>query len=675
MASPDVELNPRTPNNPDINAILAKHPKTDDPLQNLKLAEKIITDNYLGASRSEVILYHLKKHFKLSTDAISILKMFWLELYKEHKESLQAVEIPKVSRKVTSEATRTPIESLKELQEPPEILKETRKEAKEREDKEAQDERDRIHNEEFKKKQERKAKAEDLYKLLENEDGTHTEEQIEAIKKRIKDTLLQDFWSFEGKSQNNPGYVVLNKLVIADYLCRTYRLIRYGGNNWHYDWTKGFYTYDNENLLLHKEICDIMNEVGIHDDDNIYNEHITADKANIIDFASRRDGYTTNPFNKYTDLINAKNGVLKVDYVNKKVTFLGKQPKYLFSYSIDTEYRTEIQNDVIHDKLGEIAGEEQRELIYQMAAMAIRDTNIKLIPSKVAYLLIGRNEDKYTVMHLLGKFFGHRIVTRLSLNEIATNKYTKPLLEGKLINLDNNLPDNIPLDESRELKSLTGGKFHTLEPKHVKPYSGIITTLLVFACDNFPKCSISKNDTAFWDRWEIITFEGKAQKVDEDYFIKLLTPENLSGFFNRVMDKLFEIHGRQIIRRNNARTTFDAWQGSSNTVFRFYQDMTSPVEERVEYKRDEFFQYYNEYCDWLDIPIEERCKSLSQFDRDLYDSCQVKAYEVKESGKKRRYIYRLYRKYDSSRFNPPDDSDSDNEDMDIPDCGRYPRKR
>ena len=140
------------------------------------------------------------------------------------------------------------------------------------------------------------------------------------------------------------------------------------------------------------------------------------------------------------------------------------------------------------------------------------------------------------------------------------------------------------------------------------------------------------------------------------------------------MLKLFDIHDHKITRRNNALTTYDAWQGSSNTVYRFFNEMTVPVDERVEYPKDEFFKYYNDWCDGLDIPLEERCKSLYQFDKDLSDSCRVKAYELKEDGKKRNYIYRMYRKYDSNRFKSPD-GDGDNDDMDIPDCGYYPRKR
>ena len=117
------------------------------------------------------------------------------------------------------------------------------------------------------------------------------------------------------------------------------------------------------------------------------------------------------------------------------------------------------------------------------------------------------------------------------------------------------LPEHLPLTESREIKSLTGGKFHTLNPKNVKPYSGIITALLVFGGNQFPKCTISKNDSVFWDRWEIINFAKKQHAVNEDFLSKLLTPQNLSGFFNRVIQKLFDINKYGIKRQRDLEAT------------------------------------------------------------------------------------------------------------------------
>jgi len=635
-----------------IKELLKNYKLSENPNKNFELAERFIAENYKNALKStvyQVITRNLKGHFKLNSDAIEILKIFWSDLQKEQKK--------------IQEATKTPTES--------------RKEAKKREANEVQEERERSREERLQGIEKRKVIVAELCKILENEDGKHSINEIEAAKSKIKETMMPDFSAIVGRNLKTGigGHRILMKLAIADYLYKTYHLVRFGGRIWRYDWGKGYYTYDPGDVLLHQEVVSIMTEVG--DNEYIYNDNSIVDKLNIIDMASNNKSYIQNPFNKYTDLINARNGVFKLDYTNRTVTLLGKQPKYMFSYCIDTEYKPEIQNDVIHEMLGEIVGEEQRDLIYQMAAIAIRDTDPKLIPSKVAYLFIGpKNTGKNVVMQVLNDFFGTAIVSRIPLNEIAENKFVKPLLEGKVINLDDELPETLPLKESREIKSLTGGKFHSIEPKHTKPYSGIITALLVFAGNQFPKCSISKNDGAFWDRWEIINFDNLGFPVDEDFNNRMLTPENLSGFFNRVIDKLFEIRDRGITRRHNTIDTYHEWLHSSSTVYRFYHEMTSPVEERVECKREEFFKYYIEWCNWLDIPFDDRCNFIGEFSKELANF-KVKEVDVKEKDvKKRYYVYRMFRKYDRTRFNVPDGGDSGKEDIyDIPDCGYYPRKR
>ena len=101
-----------------------------------------------------------------------------------------------------------------------------------------------------------------------------------------------------------------------------------------------------------------------------YNGNITSDKAQIIDKASNKNVYTTNPFNKHTGYINARNGVLKIDYEKRKITLIGKKPEYMFSYCIDTIYDPLAVDTEIHEMLGENLGEFQRELIYQMVAIS-----------------------------------------------------------------------------------------------------------------------------------------------------------------------------------------------------------------------------------------------------------------------------------------------------------------
>jgi phage/plasmid-associated DNA primase len=501
-------------------------------------------------------------------------------------------------------------------------------------------------------REKREAHIAELYDTLKNKSGKHTVEEIENAKTEIKNLMMPAFWDIEGMNvkTGNPGHLSLKKLPIADYINKAFNIVKFGGRNWWYDWSKAFYTYDSDDVYIQKEVCDIMDAVG-DGDFYKYNGNIISDKSQIIDKASNVKVYTDNPFNKHTGYINTKNGVLHIDYKNRKVSLIGKKPEYMFSYCIDTEFHPEKVDTEIHRVLGENLGELQRDLIYQMAAIAIRDTDPKLIPSKIAYLFIGpRNTGKNVVMQILNDFFGSAIVSRIPLNEIAEKKFVKPLLEGKVINLDDELPEHLPLTESREIKSLTGGKFHTLEPKNVKPYSGVITALLVFAGNQFPKCSISKNDTAFWDRWEIITFDKEQHKVDEDFLTNLLTPDNLSGFFNRVIDKLFEIHGQPIIRKKDLGIfeTYNEWMYSSSTVYRFFQDMMVNSDDRMEYSKEEFFKYYHEWCEAMSIPRENRATTLQEFGRELSQTCHVK--EGRIGTDERHYVYRMFKRYEPDQL-------------------------
>jgi phage/plasmid-associated DNA primase len=433
-------------------------------------------------------------------------------------------------------------------------------------------------------------------------------------------------------------------LPIADYINKAFNIVHFGSRNWWYDWDKAFYTYDAEDIWIQREIADIMRIVG---DGNFYkyNGNSITDTSTIIHLASTVDVYTTNPFNKHTGYINARNGVLKIDYKNRIVTKIGKNPKYMFSYCIDTDFDPTIVDTEIHEMLGQNLGNAQRDLIYQMAAIAIRDTDPELLPSKIACLLIGpRNTGKNVVMKALDDFFGKSIVSHIPLLEIAENKFVKPLLEGKVINLDDELPDNLPLTESRELKSLTGGKFHTLEPKNVKPYEGVITALLVFAGNQFPKCNIKRSDTAFWDRLEIIHFNREQHSVDEDYIAKLLTPHNLTGFFNRVIEKLFFIHEHKITRQSTGDSAFREWMYNTSSVYQFLEDMTIPCSTTCEYERHTFHEYYLAWCKKRKIDDIDICKTLYSFGQEL-----GKVWKIKETQSDvdyiRTYQYKIMRDY------------------------------
>jgi hypothetical protein len=261
---------------------------------------------------------------------------------------------------------------------------------------------------------------EELYDILKNKSGKHTIEEIENAKTEIKNLMMPAFWDIEGLNvkTGNPGHLSLKKLPIADYIQKAFNLVKFGGRIWRYDWGKAFYTYDSDDVYIESEVAAIMDAVG-DGDFYKYNGNSITDTGTITHLASLKDTkkvFTDNPFNKHTGYINAKNGVLHIDYKNRKVSLIGKKPEYMFSYCIDTEFHPEIIDTEIQRVLGENLGELQIDLIYQMAAIAIRDTDPKLIPSKIAYLFIGPR----TVLHQL-QYFTNWI--RKSSSFIPISKY------------------------------------------------------------------------------------------------------------------------------------------------------------------------------------------------------------------------------------------------------------
>lgn len=465
-------------------------------------------------------------------------------------------------------------------------------------------------------KEQRDNQIQMYYDILKNKSGTYSVEEIEAAKIGLKYIMMPTFWSL-----NDSGAVILNKLNIARYIKIAFNLALFGGRIWRYDWNDAYYSYDPEDEIINKAVSDIMDEVG--QPNFQYNGNIISDKAQIIEKASLEDVYTKSPFNQCSGLINAKNGVLKLDFETRKVTLIGKKPEYMFSYCVDTLYDPNADPGPIDKFIEEVVGPGQKEIIYQIAALAIRDADVSLDSSKVAYYFVGKpNTGKNAIMRLLSSFIGQTNVSTIPLHDIAEDKFVKALLEGKLINLDDEAPVSFPMDESREIKSITGGKRHTINPKGIRQYQGIITALLVFAGNQFPKCHIPESDEAFWKRWDVLHF-NHVFDVNEKFGKLIFTPENLSGFFNKVIEKLFEINDFGIKRLSSPEKVYMEWQYSSNSVFKFIKD--AMVETQVPYThfKSELHKEYLNWCEVNHIPKEDIKMQAEDFGREIIRKCKA----------------------------------------------------
>ena len=181
------------------------------------------------------------------------------------------------------------------------------------------------------------------------------------------------------------------------------------------------------------------------------------------------------------------------------------------------------------------------------------------------------------------------------------------------------------MNESREIKSLTSGcKIQTLNPKGVQQYEGIITALLVFAGNHFPKCNIPESDDAFWGRWDIIRCRNQF-KVDEKLAEKTFTPQNMSGFLNKVIEKLFDINDNGIRRVSTYEEVYKEWQCSTSSVYKFIQDTTESTNTPHQYVKKGLYQQYLNWCETHQIPDEDRESTDIKFGKEIFKVCKVKS--------------------------------------------------
>jgi P4 family phage/plasmid primase-like protien len=473
------------------------------------------------------------------------------------------------------------------------------------------------------------------YDILQNKDGTNSLEMIETAKIGLKIIMMPTFWRV-----NESGVVVLNKMNIASFLSKVYNTIQCGGHIWRYDWNNAYHTYDQNDEILKKAVSDVMDEVG--QPLFQYNGSIKSDMEQVIVKAGLNNNvYTKSPFNKCKGMINTKNGVVKLDYKNREATLEGKKPGYIFNYFIDTIYDPAADSGPIDKFLEEVVGRDQKEIIYQMAALAIRDTDIDLALSKVAYFFIGPpHSGKNAIIDLLTKLLGTDNTSSIPLHELVEDRHIKASLEGKLLNVNDEAPHSLPLGESREIKALTGGKIHMMNPKGIQQYQSIITALLVFAGNQFPKCDIPETDVAFWGRWDLIHFR-KIFQVNEKFTAGLFTPENMSGFFNKVIEKIFDINDNGIKRLYTPEDVYDEWQNNSNSVYCFINEtMEKTIIPYTYLKRD----IHKQYLDWCEdpknnIPVENIKHQAEDFGRQIIRKCKAESAHSNNLA-----VYKMFRK-------------------------------
>lgn len=342
--------------------------------------------------------------------------------------------------------------------------------------------------------------------------------------------------------------------------------------------------YESTEEIVMKEITRIIN--GIRK--GSFSSGIKNSSANVLHNILYFNPIMDYPFNNENMAIPFKNGIVLLDFENKTKKLIPHSPEYKFNYMLQTDYKEDADPKPINDILMEYSPEHVDEL-YQLPAQALMQM-LGYGPFKKCYLLQGnRDAGKSSYIELLLRAFGKRNRCDVSLEMLnpKENKFAMSSLEGKMFNIHDDMT-YFSMKDTGTIKDLTGSYTKEIEKKGMQRYGADIRAVHCFACNKPPKYDEEiKKDIAFWERWVYIYFPNRFEKL-LTFYDDNFTPDNLSGFLNKVLDYVLDIgHDKKLVCNYNYAEIRATWAKCADPIYRFInENMTLSKNPMYYYKED-----------------------------------------------------------------------------------------
>lgn len=237
---------------------------------------------------------------------------------------------------------------------------------------------------------------------------------------------------------------------------------------------------------------DAFRSVGLSSTDSFREEMVRAIAATSELHRKRTD------FNP-AGLLCLENGIL--DTATGQVR--AHSPDVVFTWRMPVAYDPSATCPRFEQFLREVMPDDKkRELLVDLMGYCLWRDN----PHHLFFVLVGDGANgKTTFGRVLSALLGKDAVSTLSLQQIGSNRFAGAELEGRLVNLCDDLPYDRPLAATGVLKVLTGGGSLTVERKHQHPFDLTFGGKLVSMANRLPP---TEDDTyAFWRRAVVISFE------------------------------------------------------------------------------------------------------------------------------------------------------------------------
>ncbi len=346
----------------------------------------------------------------------------------------------------------------------------------------------------------------------------------------------------------------------------------------------------------------------------------------------RRNDKSLIPFgNGYVDIKELKASIFKVhSYSDTESIFIQQIPHPIeFPQDSDPLKYLESKAPLMFKFLSDIVGEEN--VLFQLQKIGycfVRDN-----PFKKFFIEKGDSDaGKTTFITLLELCVGKRNTSRISLQQLADDKFAGSGLFGKLLNFWDDLP-NLAITNTGMIKMLTGESPYSADRKHMTPIQFNITAKLIFTTNVFPYVK-NREDNVFFGRVILTEYPNKFPK-DGTFKERLYTEENISALCTAALLSLPSLYGFGFSEEKRVR---EIWLRQIDSTYDF---ISTSIEEKslmlspdLYIDRDEL---YNSYVNWANA--EDRAPtSKNTFTRSLQRLFAVQT-KLKREGEQRFYAY------------------------------------
>lgn len=368
---------------------------------------------------------------------------------------------------------------------------------------------------------------------------------------------------------------------------------------YHYD--HGVYLESGEVILkalVESEFSDITTDTLIRD---------------VIGKVKRRT-YTKRALFNNGHVLNVKNGLIDLDTMELQP----HSPDYLSTAQLNIIYDPTATAPRTKTFLEEVAQAKDIPLIEEIIGWLLWPE----YTVHKALMLLGQGRNgKGTLLRLITALIGKDNVSNVSLQELASDRFSKADLFGKLANIGGDLPAK-DLSDTATFRGLTGGDRSRAQGKYAMPFNFDNTAKMLFSANLLPR---SPDDTnAFYSRWIILeflhTFDPQKGTGDSDLDSKLQTPEELSGLLN------IALAGLARLKANGWRFSYDKtvedvelmYKRNANPVLAFLID---ECEERPEsyIEKNVLLSRFKEYAERHGL----RPVSTTKFSELLKDQTEI----------------------------------------------------